>query len=510
MALPLAFAGALALMALLPVVRSAATLQYSVVGAAAVLVAWAAALLLRARAQGRLLSLEVAIHKHHWLQGLTQIVIYIYWGWYVRTVYAYVPLILAQLVFAYGVDSLLQWSRRDHYRLGFGPWPIVLSINLFLWFRPEWYYWQFAMIALGYLGKELIRWQKNGRSAHIFNPSSFPLAVGSLALIAAGATDITLGQFIAQTQFNPPYMYALIFAVSLPVQIIFGVARVTITSVLTVFAISFGYFQVTGVYLFPDAFISLPVFLGMHLLITDPSTSPRSETGQVAFGVLYGLGIVAIYLALVAMGVPTFYDKLLPVPLLNLTVRAIDGVARSERFRRLDLSRIGSTLSFLRRNVAYTSIWAAIFLTLTATGGLDDEHPGQYVPFWQAACAEGKEDACDYLVNMMDSYCARGSGWSCNELGAFLVAFDRERVATEAFRRSCQLGFQAGCRNQSRAVTGETEIAREPPDLADLPIVLRGSKGPIEERDPEVLFAMACEQGWDVFCDVQPLTGSEG
>jgi hypothetical protein len=59
----------------------------------------------------------------------------------------------------------------------------------------------------------------------------------------------------------------------------------------------------------------------MHLLVTDPSTSPRTPLGRAVFGVLYGLGVFGLYALLGAMGLPTFYDKLMMVPLLNLLVR---------------------------------------------------------------------------------------------------------------------------------------------------------------------------------------------
>lgn len=67
----------------------------------------------------------------------------------------------------------------------------MFSINLFLWFKPEWFYWQFVMVVVGFLAKEFLRWQKDGRSAHIFNPSSFPLGLAALLLIATGTTDMT-------------------------------------------------------------------------------------------------------------------------------------------------------------------------------------------------------------------------------------------------------------------------------------------------------------------------------
>ena len=110
----------------------------------------------------------------------------------------------------------------DHYALGFGPFPVVFSINLFLWFRLDWFHWQLAMIAAGFLAKELIRWKRDGRLAHIFNPSSFPLAVASLLLLMTGTSGITYGAFLANTQSDPPNMYLLIFLVSLPGQLLFG------------------------------------------------------------------------------------------------------------------------------------------------------------------------------------------------------------------------------------------------------------------------------------------------
>ena len=514
LALPIAFAGALVALGLSPPIRAVQHATPSFLSAAGLLALWAAGLYVRARQQGREFSLSVELYKHHWLQGLTQLAIILYWGWHVRFVYGFLPFMLAQILFAYGVHGLLDWSRRTHHSLGAGPIPIILSINLFLWFRPEWFYWQFALILVGYLAKEFIRWERDGRSRHIFNPSSFPLAIASIVLLALGATDATFGTAIAQTQYNPPRMYLFIFLVSIPVQVMFGVARVTMAGVATVLAVSYGYFELTGTYLFYDSFISVPVFLGMHLLITDPSTSPRSESGLLAFGVLYGLGVLAIYTLLASLGLPRFYDKLLPVPILNLAVRGIDRVARSEAFARLDPARIGSSLASRMRYGVYTAMWAGFFVFLTASGGVDDEHPGQFLPFWLEECSGGSERACEYVTFMTANYCDRGSGWACNQWGVFETAFGRADVARTAFRRACELDFAPGCENARRAdgVGGAVDVrqlARDRPRVEDLPIVLRGSRGPIEAREPDTLYAMACERGWTGFCRRVADAGSE-
>ena len=184
---------------------------WSFLGAAAALIAWNALLLTVARSSGRTFTLEIVLRKQHYLQACAQGSVLLYWGWYWRQVYDSAHLIAAQLLFAYAFDMLLSWSRRDTYTLGFGPFPVIFSINLFLWFKPDWFYLQFLMVALGFAAKELIRWDKDGRRAHIFNPSSFPLAVFSLALILTGASDLTWGQDIASTQFYPPHMYLMLF-----------------------------------------------------------------------------------------------------------------------------------------------------------------------------------------------------------------------------------------------------------------------------------------------------------
>src|SRR5438093_7665882 len=98
----------------------------------------------------------------------------------------------------------------------------------------------------------------------------------------------------------------------------------TMSAAVTTYVFGLLYFAVTGTYFFYDSYIPIAVFLGMHLLFTDPSTSPRTELGRILFGMLYALGVIALYYVLGRIGAPTFYDKLLAVPLMNLTIKAID------------------------------------------------------------------------------------------------------------------------------------------------------------------------------------------
>src|SRR6266853_1285242 len=232
--LPLTFTIALAALSLLPVVRQNPRVLAAFLGAALVLAIWNGLMFLFLRKE-RSLQVEVVLKKQHYLQACAQGSVLLYWGWHWHPVYESVHLILAQLVFAYAFDMLLSWMRRDTYAFGFAPFPIIFSTNLCLWFRPDWFYLQFAMVALGIAAKELIRWNKEGRLVHIFNPSSFPLAVFSVGLLTTGMTGITWGKEIASTQFYPPHMYLILFLIGLPGQYFFGVTLMTMSAVVSTY-----------------------------------------------------------------------------------------------------------------------------------------------------------------------------------------------------------------------------------------------------------------------------------
>jgi hypothetical protein len=508
--LPLAFAFVLAGLAFLPQIRERPKARAAFLGFALALAAWNAALFMLEQRRKRILTLEVVLKKQHYVQACAQGSVLLYWGWYWPPVYTFAPFILAQLVFAYAFDMLLGWSRRDTYILGFAPFPVIFSINLFLWFTPDWIYLQFLMVALGLAAKELIRWNRDGRPAHIFNPSSFPLAVFSLILLATGSSSITSGANIASTQFYPPHMYLFLFLVSLPGQFFFGVTSMTMSAVVAAYVFGRIYFAATGIYFFYDSYIPIAVFLGMNLLFNDPSTSPRTELGRIVYGALYGLSTCVLYQLLGSMGMPTFYDKLLPVPFLNLSVRGIDGIARSKIFRGFDPAALSRSLLPSRRNLAYIAIWAAVFLGISAAQGVGDSHPGQWLPFWRKACEDGRAYACPYLADLEQNFCNRGSGWACNEAGLLDIALarsgeDLRRLdpagAVEPLKRGCELEFEAACRNLKTLTSGAGAYSAPPPALADYPIILRGSKGDIREREPSELYALACKEGWPGTCE---------
>ena len=184
-------------------------------------------------------------------------------------------------------------------------------------------------------------------------------------------------------------------------------------------------------------------------------------------------------------------------------------MARSGCFRAFDPAALGRSLLPRQRNLAYMSVWAVVFAVLSATQAVGDDHPGQWLPFWRQACEDGRAYACPYLADLELSDCGRGSGWACNEAGLLHIALSRSGEdlrrldpagAAEPLRRGCELGFEAACRNLRRLTSGTGAFAAPPPGLEDYPIILRGSKGEIREREPSELYALACREGWPDTC----------
>ena len=498
--MPLAFTTALAALSAIGPVAQNPRLFWSFLGTAGALLVWDAALVARASAGGRALMLEIVLRKQHYIQACVQGSILLYWGWYWREVYHSAPLLVAQLLFAYAFDMLLVWSRRDTYMLGFGPFPVVFSINLFLWFKPDWFYLQFVLIAVGFAAKELFRWTKDGRDAHIFNPSSFPLGVFALVLLLTGSTALTWGAEIATTQFYPPHIYLFIFLCGLTGQYLFGVATMTVSAAATMYAFGLLYFWWTGVYYFFDTYIQIAVFIGMHLLFTDPATAPRTELGRIIFGMLYATGVIVLYGILGNLHAPTFYDKLLAVPLLNLMIRAIDRAARSPAVARFDPGNLGRALAPRRRHLVYMGMWAALFVVMSVTHAIGDTVPGHWVPFWQQACQERRPYACSTLTLLDTRYCDAGSGWACNEMGIFFSNSRNVASAREMFIRGCTGGFQGACDNGRLLDRGSGPLRSADPQMPDYEILLREGKGPLPPLSPHDIYARACTQGWSAAC----------
>ena len=498
----------LAALALMPRIQANDTLIWSFVAAAVFLGLWLTFLLSRGQAERDTYSFEISLRPQHYIQACVQFSVYAYWGYHwelipgsgLRPVYDHALLMLGQIIFAYAFGILLSWSRHQKYILGFGPIPIIFSVNLFLWFRDDWFYMQFLMIALGFMGKEYIRWNREGRSMHIFNPSAFALGLFSLVLILTNTTHLTWGQEIASTLTLAPNIYTFLFLIGLVVMYFFSITLVAGMAAISLFVLSTLYSAFAGVPYFLDSEIPAAVFLGLHLLVTDPSTSPRTALGKLIFGVFYGCGVFVLYTLLGALGAPTFYDKLLCVPILNLSVIAIDKLVRSVQSENL-LNVWKQNWMSGRANLAHMIAWVVIFGSMSVLGKTDGQHTGDSLPFWQQACVEGLTNGCDRLLQLENTYCADNAAWACNELGikyrsGNVVGLDSVRARTY-FQRACELKFKAACLN---LLHSDLVLSDDPHEL-DLRLLLREGGRNLMDEPLEDLYERACSHSWDFACE---------
>ena len=200
-----------------------------------------------------------------------------------------------------------------------------------------------------------------------------------------------------------------------------------------------------------------------------------------------------------ALGAPTFYDKLLCVPLLNLSVIAIDNTVRSIRSRNL-LNLWKENWFGGRANLAHMCVWVVVFGSMSLLGKTDGKHTGDSLPFWQQACSESLPNACERLVQLENTYCADNAAWACNELGmqyrqGSIVPTD-DVLAINYFQQSCELKFKAACIN----LLNSNSVVRDDPHELDLRLLLREGGLNLMDAPLNDLIAKACDHDWSFAC----------
>ncbi len=326
----------------------------ALVAACVCLVCWQVAVFLRARRGALALGIERNIRLPHYLQAGVQACHYLYLGLYYPAVQEHLPLIAIQIVVFYALEMLLQWSRGRNWRAGFGPLPVVGSINLFLWFEPAYFVGQLLLVAGALASREFVRWRRNGRSSHIFNPSAIALAAAGVFLMATDTTTATTGINHILAFELPPSFFELMFVCGILLQIFFATTLVTFGAVLALALIHYGGTLLLGAWPLFNVF-HISVFLGLNLLATDPATSPKSPMGKFLFGVTWGVAIWCCYVGLRSLDLPPYYDKILTVPLVNLLVPVFERAGRA------------MALSFRFDRAVYIAVYAGLFLLILPT-----------------------------------------------------------------------------------------------------------------------------------------------
>lgn len=343
-------------------------------GAAAALIAALAvwlAVLLRARRADADSPVRLAIKPAHVVQAATQASILFYWGQYWRGVPQHVPALAAQLLFAVLLDGCLSLAVRRRWDMGLTVFPIVFSINLFIWFGNP--LSALLCVAIAVSSKVFLR---RGQT-HVFNPSVFGLAVFGVAFLLHPG----LGYDSLFNQLNaPPNMGELILLLSLVPISRFPVVLVSIGMFAALRGVTSSHGMTSPGITFP------PMLLAMTLLATDPATIPKTGVGRLMFGLCAGLGIALISTAMSRAGLPDDFAKVFPIAIANLLTPWLD------RLGSLEWMRKGGRLCDARWNLAHAALWLCLIVPQFARDKAGNFVSAHHWTFGTPRLARGEDD----------------------------------------------------------------------------------------------------------------------
>ena len=270
------------------------------------------------------------------------------------------------------------------------------------------------------------------------------LACAATVLIITGTTDLTWAKPLSTT-LEVEHIFVVLFVLGLVVQYFFAVTLMTFAAALAMIISNLLYTEITGVYLFASTNLPAAAFLGLLLLMTDPSTSPRTNVGRTLFGLGYGFGYVVVFELLGRLGAPELYAKLYPVPILNCTIQILDRFAKRGAIGRLN-ERWENGISKQKSNAIHIGLWAIVFGVMLMTSYVPyaepGKHPGDSIAFWKRALAEHRYDAERKLIMVAGSQAvARNSAEAYNELGIIGLCSTVDSVGVDKRRRNAALRF---------------------------------------------------------------------
>ena len=183
------------------------------------------------------------------------------------------------------------------------------------------------------------------------------------------------------------------------------------------------------------------------------------NVGKVLFGAGYGAAVFALFGFLETIGMPTFYDKLLCVPVLNLLVPVFDRAARAGK------KRLAWPDWLPTGNRAHMTVWVLVFGAMFGTGFVGKGHPGNDAAFWQSACNDGRRHGCRNLLELHTDNCSFGSANACREAAQLHGRGDPFPAdpLTEGtlLARACDLGDELSCNRLSSFFAGGGDLVFE-------------------------------------------------
>ena len=310
----------------------------------------------------------IVLSRAVFVQILAQLSIFIYWGMYNAAAINRLPLVIHQIVFGYLFIFILSGLIGSKYKISFSPAAAIFSANLFIWFSPKVYYFQYALIMIALLAKTFITRTIDGEKRHIFNPSGF---VSNIAAVTICLLEINyIHEYVYATQMGANYLWMPGFDLVVFLASCFSLWSpnmylVAIGSIATMWlaeVLSHEFFRMSFTTETPRA----SILLGIALLITDPATAPRSKMGQFLYGVGYAFSIFISFIILAYKGWQMYFVKVLFLIPLNFFAYKFDQVGKwiESNF----ISKLSFNFELNRLKLLTVYIFLTFFVTITLFG----------------------------------------------------------------------------------------------------------------------------------------------
>ena len=136
----------------------------SLLGAAVLFIVWQIALFVRDSRRGTSFEVQKYVQRSHWIQAITQSLVYVYWSIYWDAVGHYALFIVAQIsvcLFVRNRTGLDETQKGPHWLRAFSR-SSSASIS-FSGLRTSTRICSLLLVAGAYLSKEFITWQRDGK-----------------------------------------------------------------------------------------------------------------------------------------------------------------------------------------------------------------------------------------------------------------------------------------------------------------------------------------------------------
>ncbi|MEE2755203.1 MAG: hypothetical protein VYA30_01025 [Myxococcota bacterium] len=419
------------------------------------------------------------------MRALSLVLLGVYWT-YTREISRDDGLLfLLQIPFAYLIAMGMQWRRRTLYRFDLMPLVIVLTLSFFIWFKDQWWALQLVMLALAVSAQTVLTLQTQ-RAVARFNVLGLVLAILSGVLIFGPGIDVVRDATLGRSDGDKELILVALLLIGFLTYRVRPVLPTAIGALGGTLLVDACWRLGSGAGFFLDTPIPISIVLTILILVPDERSGPMTRSGQLGFGLLFGVLSCCAYEALWTYGgLPwgqqlTYFSCFLPFPILGLIVPALEKTAREQPIDPvhrgggsgpitvLSIAALVALFVIIRFPLNIEPI--AHLETLEDACKSDDASCGRFVAKWNEICrvpnSRSRPDECEKnAVEIHQSGCEYGLQDECAALGFNVLKKANSNEKTrgdDLILTACKSGLTSVCNRRA------ADLAKQQPSQIKL------------------------------------------